>query len=256
MEGEIVHKKSVEVVTNRARRRRVQIGLAVGTGVAALAAVPLGASALTSSTTAGQIKACYPTGTGLKAMNHIATSSACPTGYLSLTWNKVGPQGPQGVQGPKGVQGPQGVQGPAGISVGASGTSATSVPLNKVETLTPVLSTAAAPQGGTYYVNASVMLVVAQGDTVVCVMSGANGETGAFSTVGPVANQTYETLPLSQNVALNAGGSATVECTDYTSNAATSFYDGGITATLINSSTGNAPRMSPQEARPALPPRL
>jgi hypothetical protein len=239
-----VHKKSVEVVTNRARRRRVRIGLAVGTGVAALVAVPLGASALTSSTTAGQIKACYPTGTGLKVMNHIATSSACPTGYSSLTWNKVGPQGPQGVQGP------------AGISVGASGTSATSVPLDTAQTLTPVLSTAAAPQGGTHYVNASVMLVVAQGDTVVCVMSGANGESGAFSTVGPVANQTYETLPLSQNVALNAGGSATVECTDYTSNAATSFYDGGITATLTNSSTGNAPQMSPQEARPALPPRL
>ena len=245
-----MHKKSVEVVTNRARRRRVRIGLAVGTGVAALAAVPLGAFALTSSTTAGQIKACYPTGTGLKVMNHIATGSACPTGYSSLTWNKVGPQGPQGVQGPKGVQGP------AGISVGASGTSATSVPLNTAQTLTPVLSTAAAPQGGTYYVNASVMLVVAQGDTVVCVMSGANGETGAFSTVGPVANQTYETLPLSQNVALNAGGSATVECTDYTSNSATSFYDGAITATLINSSTGNAPRMSPQTAQPALPPRL
>ena len=216
----------------------------MGTGVAALVAVPLGASALTSSTTAGQIKACYPTGTGLKVMNHIATGTACPTGYSSLTWNKVGPQGLQGVQGP------------AGISVGVSGTSATSVPLTTAQTLTPVLATAAAPQGGTYYVNASVMLVVAQGDTVACVMSGANGVTGAFSTVGPVANQTYETLPLSQNVALNAGGSATVECADYTSNAATSFYDGGITATLINSSTGNAPRISPQTARPALPPRL
>ena len=127
VEGEVVHKKSVEVVTNRARPRWVRAGLAVGTGVAALVAVPLGASALTSSTTAGQIEACYPTGTGLKVMNHIATGTACPTGYSSLTWNKVGPQGLQGVQGP------------AGISVGASGTSATSVPLTTAQTLTPVL---------------------------------------------------------------------------------------------------------------------
>ena len=76
---------------------------------------------------------------------------------------------------------------------------------------------------------------------------------GRLLTVGPVANQTYETLPLSQNVALNAGGSATVECADYTSNAATSFYDGGITATLINSSTGNAPRISPQDGTARTP---
>ena len=111
-----------------------------------------------------------------------------------------------------------------------------------------MLSTAAAPAAGTYYVNASIMLIVAQGDTVTCIASGANGVTGAFATVGPVPNQTYETLPLSQMVPLNAGGSATVECTGYTANSATSFYDGGITATLINSAAGNGPRLSPARA--------
>jgi len=58
--------------------------------------------------------------------------------------------------------------------------------------------------------------------------------------VGPVANQTYETLPLSGAIGTSAGDSPQVLCADYTSNNATSFYDGGITSVLINSPTGNA----------------
>lgn len=223
-------------------RRRLAVA-AVTVTSAALTVLGIGSGALASNApTTGQIKACYKIGATLPPLDHIATTGTCPTGDSSLVWNKVGPQGPPGVQGP------------AGISTGVSGTSATSVPLDQAQTLIPVLSTAAAPAAGTYYVNASVMVVVGQGDTVTCIASGANGNTGAFTTVGPVANQTYETLPLSQMVPLNAGGSATVSCSDYTSNASTSFYDGGITATLINSATGNAPRMSP--AHPALPKRL
>ena len=70
---------------------------------------------------------------------------------------------------------------------------------------------------------------------------------GTFATVGPVANQTYETVPLDQAISVNAGDSVKVECTDYTSNNSTSFYDGGITGTLINSATGNAPKASPMQ---------
>ena len=220
-------------------RRRLFVA-AVTVTSAALTVLGIGSGALASNApTTGQIKACYKTGATLPPLDHIATTGTCPTGDSSLVWNKVGPQGP------------------AGISTGVSGTSAAPVTLNQAQTLIPVLSTAAAPTTGTYYINASIMLVVAQGDTVTCIASGANGNTGAFTTVGPVANQTYETLPLSQMVTLNAGGSATVSCSDYTSNASTSFYDGGITATLINSAAGNAPRMSPAHpAHPALPKRL
>jgi hypothetical protein len=223
-------------------RRRLAIA-AVTVTSAALTVLGIGSGALAGNApTAGQIKACYKTGATLPPLGHIATTGTCPTGDSSLVWNKVGPRGPQG---------------PAGMSTGVSGTSGTSVPLNQAQTLIPVLSTAAAPASGTYYVNASIMLVVAQGDTVTCIASGANGNTGAFTTVGPVSVQTYETLPLSQMVPLSAGGSATVSCADYTSNASTSFYDGGITATLINSATGNAPRLSPAHpAHPVLPKRL
>lgn len=77
---------------------------------------------------------------------------------------------------------------------------------------------------------------------------------GAFATVGPVANLTYETLPLSGMMSLAAGTAPQVGCTDYTSNPGTSFYNGGITATLINSATGDlAPAI---RVRHSLPPRL
>jgi hypothetical protein len=226
-------------------RRQLSVA-AVTVSCAALAVLGVGSGALASNiTTSGQIKACYKTGATLPPLDHIGTTRACPTGDSSLTWNKVGPKGPAG---------PQGQQGPAGVSVGDSGTSGTLVPLNQAQTLTPVLSTATAPTSGTYYVNASVMLIVAQGDTVACILGDNNGLQGTFATVGPVANQTYETLPLSQAISVNAGDSVKVECSDYTSNNSTSFYDGGITATLINNATANAPNASPVHR--SLPPHL
>ena len=211
----------------------------------ALAVLGVGGVALASNTAStGQIKACYKTGTTLPPLDHIATSRTCPTGDTSLTWNKVGRQGPQGVQGPPGV------------SVGASGTSETSVPLHQANTLVPVLSAAPVPDSGTYYVNASAMLVVAQGDTVVCILADNGNAVGAFATVGPVANQTYETVPLSEAISLSAGDTPQVLCSDYTSNSGTSFYDGGITSVLINSATGNGPMMSPRHQATTLPHRL
>ena len=102
------------------------------------------------------------------------------------------------------------------------------------------------------------MLVLGQGDTVACILGVNNAYQGAFATVGPVANQTYETLPLDQNIVLAAGEMATVYCTGYTGNANTLFFDGGITATLINSASGNAPAAhstssDSDSSRPPLP---
>jgi hypothetical protein len=216
---------------------------AVTVASATLALVGAGGDALASNTAAtGQIKACYKTGTALVPLSHVGNSVACPASDSTLTWNKVGPQGPPGPQGP------------AGVAVGAAGTSGTSVPLDQAQVLAPVLSTTAVTTGGTYYVSASVMLVVAQGDTVVCVFQAGGVAQGAFATVGPVANQTYETLPLSAVLSIPSAGTAEVACADYTSNAATSFYDGGITATLISNGADSPRQVTP--ARHVLPPHL
>jgi hypothetical protein len=233
-------------------RRRATVA-AVTVASAALAVLGVSGNALASNAAtshvkpavATQIKACYKTSGSLPALDHIATAKACPSGDTSLTWNTRGPQGAQGAQGP---------QGPAGVAVGTSGTSGTSVVLDQASTLTPVLSATAVPDAGTYYVNASVMLVVAQGDTVACVLGVNGAPTGPFATVGPVSNQTYETLPLNQMMSLSAGNVPTVYCTGYASNVNTLFYDGGITATLINSATGNAKQAA--QPRHALPPRI
>ena len=222
-------------------------------GVATASSSP--AAGTTGATTTGTIKACYQTTTSPATIKHIPTSSTCARGNSTLTWNQVGPRGPQGPAGPQGLQGPQG---PAGISVGTSGTSGTSVPLNQAQTLKTVLSGSAAPASGTYYVNASVMLVVAQGDTVACILADNGNTVGAFSTVGPVANQTYETLPLSGAISMSAGDTPQVQCSDYTSSNTTSFYDGGITSVLINSPTGGATAhgVNQRPSHQSLPPHL
>ncbi len=206
---------------------------------ATLALAGAGSDALASNAAAtGQIKACYKTGTTLVPLNHIGNSGKCPTGDTGLTWNKTGPPGPPG---------------PSGVSVGVSATSGTTVSLDQANTLIPVLTSEPVPQSGTYYVNASIMLTVGQGDTVVCVYDIGGTETGAFATVGPVAGLSYQTLPLTGMLNLTAGDALSVSCSDYTSDAATSFYNGAITGMLINSATGNAQPAAP--ARHGLPSR-
>lgn len=103
----------------------------------------------------------------------------------------------------------------------------------------PVLSTPAAPATGTFYVSASVMAYIAQGDGVDCILGDAQGFPGTFADVDPVANSSFETLPLDQAVPLTAGETLQVYCGDYTANGSTAFYDGGMTGTLVSSATGN-----------------
>lgn len=216
---------------------------ALGAGTSALASNTTShpAGNTTPSTTSNQVKACYKKSTTLPSLDHVA--GACPAGYSSLTWNKTGPQGP------------------AGMSAGAAGTSGTSVVLDQAEDLAPVLSASAAPDSGTYYITASVMLVVAQGDTVTCILDNGAQTFGAFATVGPVANQTYETLPVSGEASISQGTVLQVLCADYTSNSATSFYNGAITSVLISNPSGGpsgSPSGSADHTATArhLPPRV
>jgi hypothetical protein len=132
------------------------------------------------------------------------------------------------------------------------------VALNQAQVLKTGLSGSPVPASGTYYVNASVMLVVASGDTVACILADNGVAVGAFATVGPVANQTYETLPLSGAIGMQAGDTPQVQCADYTSSNVTEFYDGGITSVLIGSPAGNtaAQGAKPRSGHPSLPPHL
>jgi hypothetical protein len=98
---------------NRSVLFSLLIGLIVGAG----------ATWVHAQTTSPIYYACVNNNKGTIVM--IASGQQCKTNETMISWNAVGPQGPQGdqgmvgPQGPKGdpgLQGPQGVQGPAGPS--------------------------------------------------------------------------------------------------------------------------------------------
>jgi len=229
---------------------------AVAAACALVAVLGAGSDALASNTArhprshpaaaTTTIKACYQKGQPLATMKRVASTAACPSGYTSLTWNQQGPAGPQGktgAQGKTGSQGATGPQGPAGVSAGVSGTSSTAGSLTTSPTFGSVLATAPVPTSGTYYVNASVLVSVAAGDTVACVLADNSGtHIGPFAIVGPAPSSIDDTLPLTFALPLSAGQSAVAFCADSTSGSATTFNDGSITATLISQAAGSTPR--------------
>jgi hypothetical protein len=221
--------------------RRWLVMAAVTVASATLALAGVGSDALASNTaTTGTIKACYKAGTALVPLSHVGNTVACPTGDTTLTWNKVGPQGPPG---------------PAGVSKGISASSNTSVPLNQGNTLVQVMAITPVPTSGTYYLNASIMLTVGAGDGVACVWAENGTEVGTFATVGDVPNLSYQTVPLSASLYLPAGTNLQVLCSDYNSVSQTSFYNGAITGVLIDSPAGNA-KQAATPVRHGLPPKL
>jgi hypothetical protein len=65
----------------------------------------------------GVITGCYKASTGALRVIDAQAGAACAKSDLEVSWNQVGPRGPdgpQGVPGPMGPQGPTGPQGPAG----------------------------------------------------------------------------------------------------------------------------------------------
>jgi len=68
---------------------------------------------------AQQIYGCYNKRTG-GSLRFVSGPGKCRKTEISISWNAVGPQGPQGPVGPQGAQGPAGPQGPRG-STGPQG---------------------------------------------------------------------------------------------------------------------------------------
>lgn len=272
------------------RRFRLRLSPALVVAVLALILALGGAAVAAIPDSSGVIHGCYKTNKGTLRVIDTDKGQTCSKSETPLSWNQTGPrgaqgpagpagpqgpqgatgaqgpagpagpdgpegatgpQGPQGPQGTQGTQGTQGPQGPAGLSTGTSGSSTTAVPLSTAMTFETVLHGAAAPTSGTYYVNASVMLVVSSGDYVACIISGTN----IFSTTGPAPNEMYVTLPLTGSVSLNAGAVPTVQCEGYNGDAATEFYDGAITSVLIDSTTASSAAMTAARAnaKPAIP---
>ena len=108
-----------------------------------------------------------------------------------------------------------------------SASSAASTPLDGGENnFISVLTVAAAPATGTYYISATIMAFVVQGDGVDCILGDDQGVPDAiYADDDPVASSAFETLPLGQAVPLTAGETLQVYCGDYTANSSTEQSD-------------------------------
>ena len=95
------------------QRRRMVVVAAVCVAMFAVFTVAIRASIPAPN---GVITACYERENGkLRVIDSAVTT--CKYEETKLTWNQIGPQGPQGIQGPQGVPGPVGAtgqQGPVG----------------------------------------------------------------------------------------------------------------------------------------------
>jgi hypothetical protein len=172
----------------------------------------------------------------------IQQNGTCKAGYTLIQWNQTGPQGSQGPQGP---------QGPAGVSQGYFNAN------GKVNisngNLTAVVVTAPVA-GGTYIVNATEMAVVDTGDTVACIVASVGGASGnLFGTVGPVSNQQYSTIAVTDTVSVGAGDQIELLCIGYNKDANTYSYNAGITAIQLNAVNSNAHPMGHKLTPPPLP---
>jgi hypothetical protein len=229
----------------RLRRTSKMLGL---TAVVALAAAGISYAAIPDG--GGVIHGCYGnTAGGLRVIDS-AAGKTCPTGTTALNFNQ---QGPAGARGATGARGPQG---PAGVSAGISNITTTKVTLQS-NVLSPMLFSRSASVSGYYYVNATAMFWVAQGENVVCTLTNNDSPIGVWSDVGPVAISSWQTVPATGRVYLYAGQAVGLGCYDSNGAPSTYLYNGAINATLIASEVGpaNTAQKANRTPPPSIPPR-
>jgi hypothetical protein len=81
-------------------------------GIAVLLVGAIGVAHAEIPTATGTLVGCYKSNQG--GLRLVDDAGQCNPSEKSVTWNVVGPMGPQGPAGLQGVQGPVGPQGPAG----------------------------------------------------------------------------------------------------------------------------------------------
>lgn len=215
----------------------------------ALVLLPVtGASAMSvprvSPETSVTYYACVNNQTG--AIIIVSSSTNCQTGYHKIHWNQQGPQGaqgpqgptgPAGPQGPQGVQGAQGPQGPAGVSVGLS-TFSSDVHLVGYPG-TEIAYTPAIQTSGTYYVDATALLVIDANDSgAFCyVVSAENSFT--YGVFGGSTSTGWQQASMSEGRLVNAGDAIELWCYSNGNDSNTYVYDGELNAVLINSPVSN-----------------
>ena len=84
----------------------ISTSMVVSAGIIGVASIPYSAVL---------INGCYTTKTGVLRVIDTATQQ-CSKGEVAISWNQVGPAGPQGIQGAAGAAGPEGPMGATGAA--------------------------------------------------------------------------------------------------------------------------------------------
>jgi len=200
--------------------------------------------------------ACVNNSTG--AITIVSATTTCQSGFHKIHWNQVGPQGPQGPkgatgatgpQGPKGATGATGPQGPPGIAVGFAYSS------GGVSNLAGypgslVAQSNTVQTSGVYYINATALLNVAQGEGAYCYTTTLFRGAGVFDSQGgssagvPVNAGIFQQAAVSDSIFIGAGDAFQLWCYNSTGNGTnnSSVFSSFSTATLIgNASAMKAP---------------
>jgi hypothetical protein len=186
-----------------------------------------------------------------------ATGATGPVGPKGAT-GATGPQGPIGPIGPKGAtgatgatgpQGPIGPQGPAGIAVGfaysSGGVSSLSGFPGSLVAQSNTIQTS-----GVYYINATALLDVGQGEGAYCYTTTVFNGAGVFDSQGgssagvPTNSGIFQQAAASDAIFVSAGDALQLWCYNSTNNGTnnSSVFSSFSTATLIgNASAKKAP---------------
>jgi collagen triple helix repeat protein len=184
---------------------------------------------------AGVIHACYTkSGGSLRVIDSSVTS--CGQNETALTWNNVGPRGPQGLpgsqgpQGPAGPQGPEGATGPAGPQgpAGPEGAQGPAGPSgdggHAYFTFVESIGGLESPgrdilhlnvPAGSYVINASIGAenVINSDEVITCHLSSGDHNGAALTTVGDHAF--FETFPLQDVLVTNSPATIAVHCLSF-----------------------------------------
>jgi hypothetical protein len=87
--------------------------------IAAVSLITCGSTAFADLPGAGDIHGCADRASGALRVTDALSTTTCNVKEQALTWNQVGPAGPQGEPGPKGDTGPKGEPGAPAVSLWA-----------------------------------------------------------------------------------------------------------------------------------------
>ncbi len=184
-----------------------------------------------------------------------ATGATGPQGPIG----PIGPKGATGATGATGPQGPIGPQGPAGIAVGfaysSGGVSNLAGYPGSLVAQSNTIQTS-----GIYYINATALLDVGQGEGAYCYTTTLFRGAGVFDSQGgssvgvPTNSGVFQQAAASDSIFVGAGDALQLWCYNSTGNGTnnSSVFSSFSTATLIgNASAKKAP--ATQHHEPSVP---